>query len=86
VQPAEHLVEIPEAACDPDCFAVALECGLRDRDRAAERLAEFLEAALGLPGRRQFEQFCLGPLDLLGAGVVEVVAEGVGDDVLADRD
>ena len=39
-----------------------------------------------LPGRREVEQLFLGALDLLGRAVVEILAEGVVDDVLADHD
>ncbi len=45
-----------------------------------------LRAALGLAARGQLEQLRLGPLDLLGRGIVEIVVERLVDDVLADGD
>ena len=86
MQTPELLVEIGEAGRDPDNLAVALEGGLRHRDRAGQRDAEFLRAALRLAARRQFEKFRFGALDLLGRGIVEIVLERLVDDVLTDRD
>ena len=50
VQAAQLLVELGEAGRDADDLAVALEGGLRHRDRAGQRDAERRGAALGLAG------------------------------------
>src|SRR5207237_6071841 len=86
VETAELLIEIGEAGGDADRLAVALEGGLRQVDRAGQRLSEFLKPALGLARRRQREQLLFGAFDLGYRRIVEIVAERLGDDILADRD
>ena len=70
----------------PTVLPLRLERRLGHVDGAGQRRAKGAKAAFALPGGREVEQLFLGAFDLLGRAVVEIVAEGVVDDVLADRD
>ncbi len=86
MQPAEFLVEIDKPGCDADRLAAALERRFGARDSLGQRGLEFAQPALGFARGGEIEQFLLGAFDLQRRRVVEVVAERVGDHVLADRD
>ena len=86
LEPAQFLVQVDKSRRHADRLAAALERGFGVEDGGGQRLAERLESAFGLADRRQLEQFRFGALDLLAGRVVEILPEGIVDDILADPD
>jgi len=86
MQAAQLAVEIMEAGGDAGDVAVALEGLLGDLDRRGHGVLQRLQHALDLARLRQLIEPLLGRLDLLHRRQVEVVGEGLVDDLLAEVD
>ncbi len=86
MQAAELFVEIDKAGGHTDGAAAFFERRLGRVDGAGHGRAERAKPALALAGRGKVEQLFFGALDLGGRRIVEILAERVVDDVLADRD
>src|SRR5438309_908836 len=65
---------------------ISARCRLAQDDGIRERRLEGLEPALDLAALGEIEEPLLGGLDLAFGRMVEIVPEGVVDDVLAERD
>src|SRR4029077_13928042 len=86
VQPAELLIEIEESGCYADSLATALESRFGVANGVCQCGPKGAKPALQLAHGGEVEEPLLRTLDLLAGRIVEILAEGVVDHILAKCD
>ena len=81
VQPAQHQIDLGEAARHADRLAVALERGLGHVDGFGDRVLQGPETAFVAARGREVVEALFGGLDLVDGGHLQIARKGVVDDV-----
>ena len=86
MQPPELLIEIEKSGCHADGLATALESCFGVADGVCQRGPKGAKPALQLADGGEIEEPLFRTLDLLAGRIVEILAEGVIDHILAKCD